>query len=220
MISTIFRRFRMSVVKPFGRRLPPGLLRVSLCDTRPEVAHALAVGFAGVDGVEVLEGSLLDLDADAVVSPANSFGDMGGGVDQAIDHHYGGEAQRRVMAEIAGRFCGELPVGMALVIPMPARRFPFLISAPTMRVPGDVRGTINAYLAMRAAFVAIVRHNAEAAGPGPIRSVAVPGLGTGVGAMAPEVAARQMRAAHDNIIGGGWRKIVHPAFAPFALDRL
>src|SRR4051794_17843483 len=103
---------------------------------------------------------------------------------------------------------------MAIIVPMAARRFPFLVVAPTMRIPGRVSGTINAYLAMRAALVAVNRHHA--AGRPRIASLAVPGLGTGIGGMAGDESARQMRVAVDMILGGGWRKVVHPALAPFA----
>ena len=202
--------------KPFGHGLTPGSLKVSLCDREPEVARSFADVFRGADGVEVLEGDLLSLDCDALVSPANSFGFMDGGIDRAIDRFYDGAAQRAVMDRIAGRFYGELPVGAATVLGMSARRFPFLVVAPTMRVPGDVRGTLNAYLAMRAAFAAVLDFNA--AGSERIASVAVPGLGTGVGGMSAEESAVQMRAAYDMIVCGGWREIAHPAFAPFALE--
>ncbi len=99
---------------------------------------------------------------------------------------------------------------------MGTRRFPFLIVAPTMRVPGDdLGGTIQAYLAMRATFVALLDFNGD--GPGRIRTLAVPGLGTGVGGMAFGESARQMRAAYDMIIAEGWRSIVHPSEAPFVM---
>jgi O-acetyl-ADP-ribose deacetylase (regulator of RNase III) len=206
---------RMKVVKRLGRAVPPEQVRVTLCDRNPSLIGAFARHFDGVDGVEVLEGSLLDLDHDAIVSPANSFGDMGGGIDQQIDNFYDGAAQSAVIAAIAERFYGELPVGVALVVEMPGRRLPFLVSAPTMRVPGCVAGTINAYLAMRAALVAILHHNGTAARR--IGSVGVPGLGTGVGGMDPDDAALQMRACYDAIIGGDWRRVVHPVMAPFVL---
>ena len=67
-------------------------LRVSFGDLSASVADRLAYHFHGVDAVEVVQGNLLDLDCDAIVSPANSFGDMGGGIDKAIDDFYGGEA--------------------------------------------------------------------------------------------------------------------------------
>ena len=208
----------MKQLKPFGRGMDAGGLRVSLCDRNPDVARALAAAFDGVAGVEVLEGNLLDLDCDAVVSPANSFGFMDGGIDHHIDRFFDGEAQRRVLALIEDRFYGEIPVGTAVVVPLATRRFPYLVVAPTMRVPGDdLAGTIHPYLAMRAAFAAVLDH--DRANPGTIRSLAVPGLGTGVGGMPFDESARQMRAAHAMILAGGWRSIRHPAEAPFVLRR-
>ncbi|MGE0709111.1 MAG: macro domain-containing protein [Planctomycetota bacterium] len=122
-------------------------LQVTLVDRAPGLAEAWARAFADCESVAVLEGDLLALSGDALVSPANSFGDMSGGIDQAIDQHYGGEAQRRVRQAIEREFWGELPVGAALLTRYETRRFPYLITAPTMRVPGEVRGSINAFLA-------------------------------------------------------------------------
>jgi O-acetyl-ADP-ribose deacetylase (regulator of RNase III) len=203
----------MVTLKPFGV-VGAEVLRVSVCDLNASVADRLAYHFHGVDAVEVVQGNLLDLECEAIVSPANSFGDMGGGIDKAIDDFHGGEAQRRMMAAIREQFLGELPVGAALVVELPARRFPFVVAAPTMRIPGSVEGSLNAYLSMRAALVAVLRHNA--AGGKLIRSLAVPGLGTGVGGLDHDEAAGQMREAFDNVAGGQWREVVHPAQAPFA----
>ncbi len=216
MLSSVLaklRRWRMNTRKPFGT-VPVNALRLSLGDTSPDVARALADAFADVDAVEVVEGDLLALACDSIVSPANSFGDMSGGIDKAIDDFHRGEAQRRLRSAIAEQFLGELPVGAALVVELPGRRFPFVVAAPTMRVPGNVAGTINAYLAMRAALVAVLRYNAARGGP--IHSLAVPGLATGVGGMGPGEAAEQMRTAYDSVLGERWRQVVHPALAPYA----
>lgn len=204
----------MLILKPFGD-VPPDSLRLSLGDLNEHVADRLAYHFHGVPGVEVVQGNLLDLECEAIVSPANSFGDMGGGIDKAIDDFHRGEAQVRVMLAIMEHFLGELPVGMASVVELPAKRFPFVVAAPTMRIPGSVAGSINAYLAMRAACVAVIRHNAGSARP--IRTLAVPGLGTGVGGITADEAAKQMRVAYENVLGGRWKEIRHPAMAPFAL---
>jgi O-acetyl-ADP-ribose deacetylase (regulator of RNase III) len=215
-LAKALRRMRMKIVKPLGRKFPDILVRVSLCDRNPDVARALASQFQDIVGVEVLEGDLLELDCDAVVSPANSFGYMDGGIDKHIDRFYDGEAQRAVLALIAERFYGELPVGSAAVLRMATRRFSYLVVSPTMRVPGDdLGGTLNVYLAMRAALAAILDQNRG--GAGRIESVAVPGLGTGVGGMAPGESALQMRAAYDMILGGGWTSIQHPLQAPFVM---
>ena len=119
------------------------------------------------------------------------------------------------MDRIAEQFHGELPVGIATIIVMRTKRFPFLIVSPTMRVPSRILGTINAYLSMRAALAAILDHNKG--GLVGINSVAVPGLGTGVGGMPADEAGAQMRAAYDMIALEGWRRVVHHVQAPFAL---
>lgn len=211
------RRWRMKSLKPLGKTASASQLRLTLGDLNQGIAEALAGAFADADAVEVVEGNLLDLDCDAIISPANSFGDMSGGIDKAIDDFHHGAAQKAVMTAIAEQFFGELPVGSALVVEVPVRRFPFVVAAPTMRVPGSVIGTINAYLAMRAALVAVSRHNA---GTGrPIRSLVVPGLCTGVGGMHASEAAEQMRAAYDSIVGGKWQEVFSPVMAPYALRR-
>ncbi len=210
------RRWRMTTLKPFGK-VPAGSLRLSLGDLDPRVARALADAFADADATEVVEGNLLGLDCDGIIAPANSFGDMSGGIDKAIDDLHGGRAQEALRAAIAERFLGELPVGMALVVELPGPRLPFVVAAPTMRVPGGVAGTLNAYLAMRAALVAVLLHHKDDRRP--IRSLAIPGLCTGVGGMHPVEAAEQMRAAYDSVVGGRWRQAVSPVLAPYALRR-
>ncbi|QEH38865.1 RNase III inhibitor [Aquisphaera giovannonii] len=218
MVHTVlakFRRWRMTTLKPFGDPASPEGVRLTLGDRDGGVARALAAAFGGVPAVEVVEGDLLDADCEAIVSPANSFGDMGGGIDKAIDDFHRGAAQRAVMDAIAEHFYGELPVGMAVVVELPGRRLPFVVASPTMRVPGRVPHSLNAYLAMRAALVAVLRHNAAARRP--IRALAVPGLCTGVGAMPAAEAAMQMRTAYDIVMGGHWRRVVHPAMAPYAM---
>lgn len=146
----------------------------------------------------------IDVTADAIVSPANSFGFMDGGIDAVYTYQFGGVVQQRVQAAIAGPFGGELPVGAAVIVPTGNREIPWCISAPTMRVPLDVSGTANAYLAFRAALRAVVAHNAS--GAGRIGSVLCPGLATAVGKMPVERCARQMRVAWDRVLGAerGW----------------
>jgi O-acetyl-ADP-ribose deacetylase (regulator of RNase III) len=205
----------MTTLKPFAGAATG--LRLSLVDQSEVVARALTCAFSEVAAVEVVRGTVVDLTADAVVSPANSFGDMSGGVDKVIDDFFHNEAQRRAVAAIREQWHGELPVGAALVVQLPGPRFAHLIVAPTMRIPGSIAGTINAYLAMRAILVTVLRHNAS--GATAIRSIAVPGLGTGVGGLYPDDAAEQMRRAYESVIGEQWRRIIHPIQAPYALRR-
>ncbi|MEL6105692.1 MAG: macro domain-containing protein, partial [Planctomycetota bacterium] len=183
----------MIELKPFRNSTQAITMRITFCDAEPRIAAAIAARFLGVNDVEVLTGDLLQLKVDAIVSPANSFGDMSGGIEKAIDDRFNGEAQRRIVARIRAEFLGELPVGRAVIEQMPDCQF--IVVSPTMRTPTDVSHTINAYLAMRAAFVALQKHNENSLEP--IQTVAIPGLCTGVGRMSPQDSASQMRAAYD-----------------------
>jgi len=138
-----------------------------------------------------------DVEADAMVSPANSFGIMDGGLDMAIQLTLGPSIQKRVRDRIEERHHGELPIGVAEIISTGDARWPFLISAPTMRVPEDVSRTVNAYIAFRAILLAIRAHNTTASHP--IRSLLCSGLATGVGGMPPRRCAMQMRLAYQQI---------------------
>ena len=194
----------MNVVQSLGTAHAPHDVQIILCDIGADMVDAWQDAFFGIEGVEIAQGDIMAARADAVVSPANSFGDMGGGVDKRIDDACNGHAQEAIAAAIAYQFFGELPVGMALVVTLPGRSPKFVVAAPTMRTPSDVANTLNAYHAFRAALVAILKHNSI--DEDTIRSVAVSGLCTGVGKMPCAVAAHQMRAAYDNVVGGGWKK--------------
>ncbi len=206
---------QVKTVKPFGREMDKEALRISICDTNGDIARVFAGVFAGEANVEILHGDILRLTAGALVSPANSFGDMSGGVDKAIDDFFGGQAQKTVQAHIREAFFGEIPVGVASILPMPHRQFPFLVVAPTMRTPGYAGKTINAYLAMRAVLVAVTRHNRSVAAR--IDHIALPSLCTGVGGMPFLEAAEQMHAALENVLKGGYQSVLHPAQAPYVL---
>jgi len=151
--------------------------------------------FSQCGDVEIVSGNILDITASAYISPANSFGFMNGGIDQVYTDHFGADLEKRVRAEIASRPMQELLVGEAIVVPTENVDVPWMIVAPTMRVPHRIDNTINTYLCMKAILLAAKAHPA-------IESIAVPGLGTGTGFMPPLHAAAQMRMAYDEIILG------------------
>lgn len=170
-------------------------LTITLRDLNPDVCDAWRGEFIDVAAVAVTQGDILGEPADAIVSPANSFGFMDGGIDFVYSKRFGWQLQDRLQGIIRRRFDGELPVGTAVIVETGDVEFPLLISAPTMRVPEDVAHTANAYLAFRAALQAVTRHNASSEEH--ICSIVCPGLATAIGGMAPTVCAKQMRRAYD-----------------------
>ncbi len=80
----IIKRFKVKRLKKFGKSLTKYQFRLTICDTNLDLLRHFLDIFNDTDQVEVVAGSLIDISCDALVSPANSFGDMGGGVDKVI----------------------------------------------------------------------------------------------------------------------------------------
>jgi len=163
---------------------------------------------ADLKGVTVHKGSILEVDCDAIVSPANSFGFMDGGIDLLYNRHFGSHVQKRLQNLIRTCHNGELLVGTAEIVETGDERIPFVIAAPTMRVPLALSVGVNPYLAARAALI-LVKNGTFATGSRKgapvaesVKTLAFPGLGTGVGGVPPEVCARQVRAAIENVVFG------------------
>jgi O-acetyl-ADP-ribose deacetylase (regulator of RNase III) len=174
-------------------------LTLRLRDRNAPVVDAWRRHFGDRANVEIGFGDIFEATADAIVSPANSFGYMDGGIDAAYLDRFGAGLQSRLQKHLREHHHGELAVGEAVVVETHALDIPWLVSAPTMRVPSPVPKTLNAYLAFRAALRAVLAHNRTAESP--IRSILCPGLATAIGAMPAERCARQMRFAYDVILG-------------------
>ncbi len=161
--------------------------------------------------VEVYEGSILDLSVDAVVSPANSFGFMDGGIDLVYMQHFGEDIQTKVRRQINDFHDGELLVGEADIVKTDNAKIPFLIAAPTMRVPMRLQNSVNPYLASRAVF-RLLKNGSFRTGAlngqrisDHVKTIAMPGLGTGVGRVHPHYCALQVRRAADHILLGEYK---------------
>ncbi|NIG53414.1 macro domain-containing protein [Chitinophaga sp. Cy-1792] len=172
-------------------------MKLILADLEPRLVAAWRSFFDTIPDVTIIEGDITALTVDAVVSPANSFGFMDGGLDYALSERLGWDLEKRLQALIKALPEGELLVGQSLVLETDDDKIPFLISAPTMRVPTNfnIDTSINAYLAMKAALLAARRHP-------DITSVAIPGFCTGVGRMQPIIAAKQMHMAYEEVMLG------------------
>lgn len=191
---------------------------MTLCDRSPEMVQAWKQYFSEDSGIGILNQNILTLPVEALAVPANAFGFTDGGVDLAISHEvFDWGLQDALRALIDRDHDGELLVGQALVLPTSSARLRYVVVAPTMRVPGDVGDSVNAYLAMRAILRAVEAHNraTRAVPSNQIRSLAVPGLCTGTGKMAPSRAAYQMWTAYRSMIMGDleWTKTLDKQIA-------
>jgi O-acetyl-ADP-ribose deacetylase (regulator of RNase III) len=168
--------------------------KLILTDPKTELCDAWATAFQSYPEVEIVHSRFEQLSAfDCMVSAANSFGLMDGGVDLAITNFFGDSLQARVQQVILARYNGEQPVGTSFIVETSHPAHPFLAHTPTMRVPMPIVGTDHVYLAMKAMLQAVRDFNADGER---IQTVACPGLGTATGRVPATEAARQMALAY------------------------
>lgn len=190
-------------------------MKFKLVDLNADLVIAWQTVFKDVSNVEAINASIFEHSSDIIVSPANSFGFMNGGIDFSISKHLGWHIEKKVQHKIREEFYGELLVGQALIVETGSTGFPYLISAPTMRTPMTILRSPNVYLAMKATLT-LLKYGKLSDGrliSDSISSIAIPGLGTGVGQVPPMVCARQMRLAWEDVQGekyltkSGWEEL-------------
>lgn len=174
-------------------------MRLHLVDYNGALVSAWAEAFKEYPEVSIQQGDLLAAAEHCVVSPANSYGFMDGGIDAAYRAFFGAQIERTVQDAVTRRPEGHLPVGASLVVRTGHERVPFMIVAPTMVGPEQVENR-HCYRAMRA-VLRIAGADAEVG-----RDVYCPGLATGVGGVPPADAAAMMTAAYRD-----WKHAARPS---------
>jgi len=91
-------------------------LKIILSAQEPGLLEAWNKFCGDLRCVAVQAGSILDVHCDAVVSPANSYGFMDGGLDALYSEHFGWHVQDRLRKLILESHHGELLVGTAEVV--------------------------------------------------------------------------------------------------------
>lgn len=128
--------------------------------------------------ITVVQGSILEAEAQAIVNAANSLGVMGGGVAGVIRRAAGVEVEQEAVAQ------APIAVGNAVLTAGGKTKFQGIIHAPTMPQPAMRIPPQNVALATKAALTL-----ADERG---FTSLAIPGMGTGVGGVAHAQAAAVM----------------------------
>ncbi|MHA1378225.1 MAG: macro domain-containing protein [Candidatus Helarchaeota archaeon] len=176
-------------------------MKIIFCDLNKNMILAWEKYFGDDSNFEIYHGSIFDVNCDAIVSPANSFGFMDGGLDLQITKFFGFHIQTKLQDLIKEKHHGELLVGCAEIVPTKHDEIPFVISAPTMRVPMVLKDTINVFLATRAVLL-LIKYGKFADGiyiNDKIKRVTFPGMGAGVGHVPSHICALQMKKAVDEI---------------------
>ncbi len=146
--------------------------------------------------IKIKQGSILDLQEqiDVIVNPANSFGHMGGGIAGVIEKAGGRDAEKQAISK------SPIPIGQAVLTSAGQLKFAEIIHAPTMENPTEKTTNDKISKATHAAL--------KIAEEKQFKSIAMPGMGTGVGRVPPKEAAKNMLDVIKNFQSKNLQKIV------------
>lgn len=174
-------------------------LQIWLVHPQQEMCAAFAERFSVFPNVRIFQGTYEELEPhDCFVTAGNAYGIMTAGIDAVVIQRFGVCLMERIQLRIQDEYLGEQPIGTAFVEPTGNSEFPFIVHAPTMRVPGSIEGTDKVYTATWAALLAVHNHNIKSNCK--INVVAFPAMGTGFGGVPFTEAARQMAVAYDHFL--------------------
>jgi O-acetyl-ADP-ribose deacetylase (regulator of RNase III) len=144
--------------------------------------------------VDDIESLLRKYKFDAIISPANSFGCMSGGIDRTYRSIFPNIERKLILhinqLKLARSNIGYyVPVGNNVIVGTGHRRCDYMIAAPTMFSPRVITGTYNVYLAFYGILQKYYHRDMV---------IGCPGLGTGIGGLSNADSAIQIMKAIDD----------------------
>jgi len=130
--------------------------------------------------IEIQKGDITKVQADAIVNPSNSFGWMGGGSAGAIKRQGGDLIEKQVVDQ------APLEIGKAVLTTAGKLPYKGVIHAPTMISPTEKANPYDVQMSVRGALIL--------ADDMKFKTIAMPGMGTGIGDFPKEDAAKLMIA--------------------------
>ena len=177
-----------------------------IIDRNEDTINAFKERFSEYNNFNCVHGDILTVKkADCIVSPANSYGMMDGGVDSTISYTLDYIDKILVRPMINKKYYGEQPIGTCMVIPTNNNRYKYLAHTPTMTLPCNVASTRNTYFAFRALLTEILNHNIK---HNDIHTVLMTPFCCGIGRMHPKESSRQTLIAYHlvkNNLKCSWR---------------
>jgi len=128
--------------------------------------------------VRFIVGDITKLEVDAIVNPANSEGEMGGGLAAVLKRAAGKKIELEAMEQ------APIPIGKAIATSAGKLKCDYVFHSPTMMVPVQRTSVENIQKATQAALQLAKEYE--------IKKLAIPGMGTGTGRVAPVDAAASM----------------------------
>lgn len=171
-------------------------MKIYLVDLDNRMTTRWAKDFQDAEEVEIVNGDMPEFldshkDVDTIVSAANSFGLMDGGLDAVYIRYFGEALQEAVLKRIREEHLGEQPVGSSLILDIPGRKGKRLIHTPSMRTPQPLLDPRVVYTCTRSALVTAMKHQAKA--------VVLPAFGHLTGRIKAETVSGLMYKAYADV---------------------
>jgi|ECHnycMinimDraft_1075156.scaffolds.fasta_scaffold00033_12 O-acetyl-ADP-ribose deacetylase (regulator of RNase III) len=135
--------------------------------------------------MRIVLGDITEVEADAIVNPANELLIMGGGVAYAIKKRGGDEIEREALSQ------GPIRIGEAVATSAGKLKARYVIHSPTVKEPGGNTNSDWVKLATNAAL--------NKARELKISSLAFPLMGAGVGGLSIEESIRAMMSVLEGV---------------------
>lgn len=169
-------------------------LKIYLLSNDFDMCCAWRAKFSSVPNVEIVcenfVGFMQKYKVDCVVSPANAYGLMDGGYDQAITDWFGNGLQQKVQRYIVEKLYGEQPVGTSIIFDTDIDGVT-LIHTPTMRYPERIIDPCVVYHCMRTCLMCALEND--------VKSIVIPAFGAATGELSCDVVAEMMFRALSQI---------------------
>lgn len=163
---------------------PAAVLEVAIVDQNDNLIALAKRDVPELPAISWTLGDALAQEADAVVTPSNSFGFMTAGMDAAVVARFGPAVEGAVKERIAAYAFGEVLVGQAFMIATGDPKIPHLIFAPVVRAPKPITHPADVLLATRAAVKLAVDAG--------LRKIVMPCMGAGGGKLVPNASFAAM----------------------------
>ena len=180
-------------------------MRIILVATEKSLLKAWENHCGRFKGVNLFHGGIFEAGADATVCPLLADCHLDRGLGLHFKSVLGGELETRIQDIVRCRHGGRLALGCAEIVSSGLNRMPYVIASALAESPAILKGTTNPYLCAAGALRLIrdgfflAKDGAERKISEVVRSVAIPGLGTGGYKVPPEQCAMQVAAAISKI---------------------
>ncbi|MBE5745989.1 MAG: hypothetical protein E7359_01735 [Clostridiales bacterium] len=172
-------------------------MKIYIVETNEDSCKKLKENFNDFSNVQIIHEDIKSFynkhknEIECLVSPANSYGHMGGGYDAALSDILGWDFQLKVQNYIKTNFYGEQGVATSFIIKTDIPNLS-LIHTPTMQSPSIILDDMIVYYCMRSTLICALKND--------INCIVIPVFGGSCGNVPPSISSKRLKDAYVQIL--------------------